>query len=140
MVSFNRRYQQFKRIAVRAVCLMMVTALVWSGSWVGSANAVGSEKAGEIVQDRAATELDRTVGSGTADRIEGAARQAKGKVQRNFGDTTDDLGNRVEGAGSELKGKVQRDVGRAKSGASDMGDDLEDAADSVVDSVKDFFN
>ena len=140
MVSFNRCYQQFKRVAIRAVCLLMVTAVVWSGGWVGSANAVGSSDAAGVMQDRAASEVDRTVGSGTVDQLEGAARQAKGKVQRNFGDATDDLGTRIEGAGSELKGKVQRDVGRTKSKASDVGDDLEDAADSVVDSVKDFFN
>lgn len=140
MVSFNRCYRQFKRVAIRAVCLLMVTAVVWSGGWVSSANAVGSERAAEIMQDRAASELNRVAGSGTADRLEGAARETKGKVKRNLGDAADDLGTSLDGASSELKGKVQRDVGKAKSKASNVGDDLEDAADSVVDSVKDFFN
>ena len=140
MVWFNQSRRQLKKVAIRAICLLMVTAAVWSGGWVQSANAVGSEKAAEIMQDRAAAEVDRMAGKGTVDEYTGAAKATAGKAQRGLGNATDDMGIQLDGAGKELKGKVQRDLGRAKGKAADLGEDIEDSADSVVDSIKDFFD
>ena len=34
MIKFNQYRQQLKRLAVRAVCLVMVSMAVWGGAWV----------------------------------------------------------------------------------------------------------
>ena len=74
MAKFNQYRHQLKRFVVKAVCLLMVAATVWGGGWVPSANAVGSEKAAEIMQDRAAAELDRMGGEKSDDVLKEAAR------------------------------------------------------------------
>ena len=118
MAKFDQYRYQLRRFAVKALCLLMVAATVWGGVWIPSASAVGSERAAEIMKERAAAELDRM-----------SSEQA-------VFDADLDLDN----AGRELKGKVKRDVRRTKAKASRLGDDIEDAADSVVDSVKDLLN
>lgn len=118
MARFDQYRYRLRRFAVKALCLLMVAATVWGGAWVSSASAVGSEKAAEILKERAAAELDRMSSKTSA-----------------FDADLD-----IDSAGRELKGKVKRDVRRTKSKAAELGDDLEDAADSVVDSVKDLLN
>jgi uncharacterized protein YjbJ (UPF0337 family) len=48
------------------------------------------------------------------DRIEGAAREAKGKVKETFGKITGDSKTEAEGKGEKVAGKVQNAVGGAK--------------------------
>lgn len=48
------------------------------------------------------------------DRIEGAAREAKGKVKETFGKVTGDSKTEAEGKGEKVAGKVQNAVGGAK--------------------------
>lgn len=140
-----------RRLAVRAFCLAMVTLAVWSGACVPGAMAVGSEKAGAVVSERAAAELDRVAGSGTSDFVEGAAQGVAGKAQRDIGGVKDQFSDspsnqvdsatdRLGGAANQVTGKVKRDVGRAKGAAADTADDIEDGAEGVVESIKDFFN
>lgn len=130
----------------RVICVAMMAVAVWGVVLTPVASAVGSQAAADVVSDRAATELDRVAGAGTSDQLEGAARDVVGKAKRDVGrvqdkvDDLDGLGNRVEGAADSVRGKVQRDVGRTKSAASDLGDDVEDKANSLVDSVKDLFD
>ncbi|MGB3298090.1 MAG: hypothetical protein WBA76_07460 [Phormidesmis sp.] len=151
MATFNQYRQKLKALAVRSLCLMMVTVAVWGGAWVPNATAVGSEKAGAIMNERAAAELDRMSGAGTSDQFEGAVQNATGKAKRGAarvtGELDDSLGDklgtakdRMGGAADELKGNVKRDVGRAKGAAADAGDDVEDKATGVVESIKDFFD
>lgn len=140
MTNFNRYRDQLKRFVVRAACLLMIAATVWGGGWVPSANAVGSEKAAEIMQDRAGAELDRMAGEKSDDvRKEAARNTAKTGGTDAFNADSD-----LDEAGRKLKGNVKRDVrkatSKAKSKAADIGDDIEDTADSLVDSVKDLFN
>ena len=132
-----------------------MTFTVWGGAVVPNAVAdsigVGSEKAGDVMLDRAAKELDRTAGAGTSDFVEGAVDESVGTAKRGFGEAKGQLddslegrlegaASRVEGATDQLKGKAKRDVGQLKGKASDVGDDVEDSAEGIVDAVKDFFN
>ena len=117
MTKFDQYRHLLTRFAVRVVCLVMVAATVWGG-WVSSAQAVGSERAAEIMQERAAAELDRMAGD-------------KSALNSNLD---------LDEAGRKVKGKVKQDVRRTKSKAAELGDDVEDAADSVVESVKDLLN
>lgn len=143
-----------KQWALRGFCCLLVTAAIASGlsvSYVPSAMAVGSEAAADVVNSRAAAELDRVSGEGTSDQLEGAIKETTGKAKRGVGRITgkmddsaenklDSAARRLDGATDELGGKIQSDVGRAKRAASDAGDDAEDAAGGFVESVKDFFN
>ena len=54
-----------------------------------------------------------------ADRIKGAANQAKGAVKETAGKLTGDSKLRAEGAADKAKGKVQNAVGGAKDAIRD---------------------
>ncbi len=154
--QYSKRFsvEGLKQWALRGFCCLMVTAAIASGlsiSYMPSAMAVGSDAAADVVNSRAAAELDRVSGEGTSDQLGGAIKETTGKAKRGVGRMTgkmdDSAGNkldstarRLDGATDELGGKIQSDVGRAKRAASDAGDDAEDAAGGFVESVKDFFN
>lgn len=138
-----RSVAKLKKVAVYATCFAMLLVGLWGSVWVPSAQAVGSQKAGEIMNERAANEIDRMAGEGTSDRLGGAVDGAVGTVKRKASEVgdldADKAARKLDGATDELKGKVKRDVGRAKSAASDAGDDLENASEGIVDSIKEFF-
>jgi uncharacterized protein YjbJ (UPF0337 family) len=51
---------------------------------------------------------------GLEDRIEGAGKEAQGKVRNAVGDLTDDRSEQLKGKGKELEGKAQRKLGEAE--------------------------
>ena len=53
------------------------------------------------------------------DRIEGAARKAKGSVKEGFGKATGDSKLQAEGAADKAAGKVQNTVGGIKDSVRD---------------------
>ena len=55
------------------------------------------------------------------DRVEGAAREAKGAVKEKFGQVTGDTKTEAEGKGEKVAGKVQNTVGGLKDAV--RGDD-----------------
>ncbi len=156
MKQYSERFsvEGLKQWALRGLCCLMVTAAIASGlfvSYVPSAMAVGSDAAADVVNSRAAAELDRMSGEGTSDQLGGAIKETTGKAKRGIGritgETDDSVGDkldsaarRLDGATDEVGGKIQSDVGRAKRAASDAGDDAKDATGGFVESVKDFFN
>lgn len=131
MAATGRSYlQRIRAWAFRCVCLLAVTLTVWAGAGIPSAQAdsvgVGSEKAADIMRDRAASELDRMAGEGTSDQLEGAVQGSVGKATDNTVD--------------QAKGKVKRDIGRLKGAAADAEDSLEDAAKGAANAVKDLLD
>lgn len=144
MTALKKSIAKLKQLAVYAACLAILVSGVWGSVWVSDAHAVGSEKAGEIMNERAARELDRVAGEGTSDRLEGAVDGAVGTVKRSaseIGDLdVDQAARKLDGAADELKGKVKRDVGRAKAAAADAGEELEDTSEGIVESIKEFFD
>jgi uncharacterized protein YjbJ (UPF0337 family) len=156
MVSLKQHRQRFQRLGARIVCLLILTVAVWGGTWVPASASdsvgTGSEKAAAIMRERAANELDRMAGSGSSDMVEGTVENAAGKAQRGVGRVkgaindaldngrVDGKADQVEGAANQVKGKTRREIGRAKGKASDLGSDIEDAAENAVDSVKAFFD
>jgi uncharacterized protein YjbJ (UPF0337 family) len=57
------------------------------------------------------------------DRIEGAAREAKGKIKETFGKVTGDAKTEGEGKAEKVAGKVQNVVGGAKDALRDAARD-----------------
>ena len=53
------------------------------------------------------------------DRIEGAAKQAKGKVKETWGKVTGDTKTEAEGKADKVEGRVQNAVGGVKDAARD---------------------
>ena len=53
------------------------------------------------------------------DRIEGAAKQAKGSVKETFGKVTGDTKTEAEGAAEKTAGKIQNTIGGAKDSVRD---------------------
>lgn len=144
MVFLSQRFGSLMRKISRSACLILA-AVLFFGASVPAAFAVGSQAAGEVVNERAAAELDRVAGAGTSDQLEGAVDSTVGSVKRGIGQTkdavdADSAADKFDGAGDQLKGKVKRNVGKAKGAAADAADDVEDAAGGVVESIKDFFD
>ncbi|MEO5698981.1 MAG: CsbD family protein [Casimicrobiaceae bacterium] len=48
------------------------------------------------------------------DQVKGTAKDVEGKVQREVGKATGDLGEQVKGAGKQVEGKIQKGIGNLK--------------------------
>ena len=57
------------------------------------------------------------------DRVEGAAKQAKGPIKETFGKVTGDAKTEAEGKADKAEGKVQNTVGGIKDKAREVLDD-----------------
>jgi uncharacterized protein YjbJ (UPF0337 family) len=62
------------------------------------------------------------------DRIEGKAKDIAGRVERQAGEWTGDKDAQVEGAGKQAEGKIQNTVGKVKDALKERlhRDDVED--------------
>ncbi|HSM80070.1 MAG TPA: hypothetical protein VLS96_00210 [Nodosilinea sp.] len=121
----------------RLLCVGLATLVVGSGLLFGfsaPAAALGN-KAGDIVQSRAERELDRVSGSGTANQLEGRAKEDLGRVQRQVDKMTGD----TDGLGNQVQGRAQKDIGRAQGAVENAAESAQDSAEGLVDSVKNFF-
>ncbi|MEO0456355.1 MAG: CsbD family protein [Cyanobacteria bacterium P01_A01_bin.114] len=128
------RLSNFLKGAFRTVFCVLIATCVLVGGAYPSAIAAPTDST-DIALSRAANELDRVAGEGTSDMIQGKAQKDLGTVKRNVGEVT----GQVEGAAEQVKGRAQQDLGRTKGAIEDAGDDVEEATDSFVDSVKDLF-
>ena len=63
--------------------------------------------------------------SGTSDRIEGMADEAKGKAKQAWGDLTDDQRTKAEGMTDEAKGKAKQAWGDVKDAVGDVTGDID---------------
>lgn len=130
----TKLFQTLKQ-AAKALCLSLLAAVLLNIVAVPGAIALDSDSA-ELAMSRAASEVDRVVGEGTSNQIEGKAQRDIGKVKQSVGKVT----GQVEGAADQVKGKVKSDIGRTQQAADNAGDTAEDTMEDLVDSVKDFFN
>ncbi len=60
------------------------------------------------------------------DRISGKMDDIKGRVKRQVGEWTGDENAQAEGAADQAKGKVQNTFGKAKDAVRNAADDLKD--------------
>ena len=65
------------------------------------------------------------------DRVEGKLEDVKGRVKRQVGEWTGDENAQAEGAADQAKGKVQNTWGKLKDAVRDTADKAEDKADDV---------
>ncbi|PSR15523.1 hypothetical protein C8255_22640 [filamentous cyanobacterium CCP3] len=132
-MTVNAIATKFQRI----LCVGLVALVIGSSLLFGfstPATALGN-KAGDIVQERAEREFDSKTGAGTANQLEGRAQEEIGKAQRKIDRAT----GGTNGLGNQIEGRAQREAGRAQGAVEDAADAAQDAGESFVDSVKDFF-
>ncbi|MEB3213732.1 MAG: CsbD family protein [Leptolyngbyaceae bacterium] len=79
--------------------------------------------------------IDRVVGEGTVNQVQGKAQETVGDVKRTVGKAT----GQTEGVADQVQGRAKQGVGRAERAIDDASEAVEDKADKLVDSVKDFF-
>jgi uncharacterized protein YjbJ (UPF0337 family) len=79
--------------------------------------------------------VDNVLGEGTANKVEGKARQAVGAAEKNMKEAQ----AKTEGSLKQAQGKAQENVGDIQRQSSEANSDLERTSDNVVDAVKDFF-
>lgn len=72
---------------------------------------------------------------GIGNKIEGKVEKDIGTVERNFGKVT----GQTEGALKQAKGKAKQDIGTTQNKLDEAGNKVENTSESLIDSVKDFF-
>jgi uncharacterized protein YjbJ (UPF0337 family) len=122
--SFISKLQTVVKIATVTICLVALTSLPML-----SANASTIQTLASI---------------GIKHQAEGAVKQGIGKAEQ----VTGDLKDKAKGLSNQIDGKAKRDIGRVESkaekfanknkkNATELGNQIKNGADSVVDSVKD---
>jgi uncharacterized protein YjbJ (UPF0337 family) len=54
-----------------------------------------------------------------SNQVKGAAKEAAGKIQKNFGDAIDSPSQEIKGTAREVEGKIQKNIGHAQEQAED---------------------
>lgn len=54
-----------------------------------------------------------------SNQVKGAAKEAAGKIQKNFGDAIDSPSQEIKGTAREVEGKIQKSIGHAQEQAED---------------------
>ncbi|MEO0013982.1 MAG: CsbD-like [Cyanobacteriota bacterium] len=76
---------------------------------------------------------------GLNNQIQGKIEKDFGTARRNIGDLTDDDSEEINGGLQQAKGKVTQGVGAAQNKLDDTKNKAENKSESLIDSVKDFF-
>ena len=116
-----------------ATTIVALSVFVWSNSVIpgnGTANA-------ETIKDLLVVAVS---GSGIADQAEGTLEKAAGAVQRKAGEITGDTSAQAEGIIKQTKGEAKLNFGSAENKLDDAKDTVEQKSESIIDSVKDFFD
>ena len=115
----NDRRNYIRKIAVMfAAIAIMVFA--WTNLWFNlDANAATLE--------------------GVGNQIEGKVQKDIGTKRRAVGDIIDNPSEEAKGAFTQAKGKVKQDIGTAQNKLDDAKNSVEDTSESLIDSVKGFF-
>lgn len=132
------------------VCLAVLTlALGWIGvgqNAILAANAFGLNPSLTVAESNPVDEIEDVFGPGTADRVEGKAKEGIGTIQRNVGK----LSGQVEGTAKQVQGRAEQNFGRVKNKidrninsaqrrSENAASELDNASDNLVDAVKDMF-
>lgn len=91
----------------------------------------GSSRA-EQLDNMAKTDINKTFGSGTSTKAEGAVKQAQGKAQQDI--------QKAQSALKEVPGKAKQDMGRTQKAIGNLEQNVESAAEDAQDAVKGFFD
>lgn len=129
-----------KKVARRILSGILSFCLLFALSWLFPLmpQAVASEQVAtfDIARNPVEQGLDKLDREGTKYQVEGAIDEAVGKTQRKVGKVT----GQTEGAFKQAEGQAEEAVGSAKDSVSEVGNKAEDASQTLIDKVKDFFD
>ncbi len=114
------------------VSAIALSIFIWSGSAIVS-NSIAHADSIHNVSSVVAV-------SGIKEGVEGAVDKGVGSVKRATGDMRDDPVQETKGAIQQAKGDAKMNVGDAKNKLDDAKDTVEQKSESIIDSVKDFFD
>ncbi|MBD2106433.1 hypothetical protein [Nodosilinea sp. FACHB-13] len=121
----------------RLLCVGLATLVIGSSLLFGfstPAAALGNE-AGDIVQQRAESELDRITKDGDT------VNQVKLRLQEGLGGVPADVDKGTKSGLSDREiNRAKKGLDRGQNAVEDAGNAAKDSAEGVVDSVKGFFN
>lgn len=128
------RIQSIWQKLTKSFVLLLVFTVLWTGIAINFiAPAQATTKDNLIAME--SNPVDKVLGEGTTDKIEGKAEQDLGTVQKKVGDIKENS----QGTIKQIKGRAKQDIGEVKSRLDEAGSDLEDASESTLDAVKSFF-
>ena len=117
-----------------ATSIIALSVFVWSNStFIGNATANA-----QTIKD--VPLVVAISGAGIADQAEGTFDKAAGAVQRKAGEITGDTSAQFEGAIKQTKGEAKLNLGGVENKLDDAKDTVEEKSESIIDSVKDFFD
>lgn len=87
------------------------------------------------IREKAKNDVDKVLGAGTSDRIEGLTEQTVGNIEQNLGKVS----GQAKGLAKQAQGRAKEDIGRTKNAAEDIADKIEDTTESTADGILDFF-
>jgi uncharacterized protein YjbJ (UPF0337 family) len=117
----------YGRKLVLIVCTLVITVFAWAKPFTLENNTANADTLHSL--------SFLVTAEGITDKIQGKAEEDIGTVQKNVGKVT----GQAEGTLKQIQGKAKQDIGETKNRLDNAGDDLEDASESFVDSIKDFF-
>ena len=118
-----------------AISIVALSVFAWSNSAIFTGNTTANA---ETIKDLPL--VLAVSGSGIADQAEGTFDKAAGAVQRKAGEITDDTSAQAEGIIKQTKGDAKINLGGAENKLDDAKDTVEQKSESIIDSVKDFFD
>lgn len=124
-----------RRKLIAIVSVLAIFSVVFASAFTIRTASVNAE----TIDLPAIVALENVSTEGIGDKVQGTIDRGVGKAQRNFGDATDRPGDTAKGALKEVKGTAKQKMGEAKAQADMAGDKAENASESFVDSIKDFF-
>lgn len=133
--NFITNLVDVKRKLVAFASIFAIFSLIFASVFTVNTASVSAE----TINLPTIVAFENVSGEGIGDKVQGTFDRGAGKMQKNFGDAADRPGDTAKGALKEAKGAAKQNLGEAKAQADMAGDKAENAAESFVDSVKDFF-
>lgn len=127
MTNLQQALKRFLSLSLAVVAIATTIFLSFP------AHTAAMNEAGQVVKERAKSELDSKTSAGVGNELEGKVKKNVGKVQRQFGDST-------EGMAQQLEGQAQETAGKAQRKAEELAEDAQEKAGGIVESIQDFFD
>lgn len=129
------------------LCLVIAMTFAWTkvsitlndtanAAVLNSTNLIATTDSIQEADAKGKSALDKLVGAGTSNQIEGKVDQAIGKTKEELGNTR----QRVEGAAQKLEGQTEENIGKAQNAAEKAAYEAEDKSENLIESVKSFFD
>ena len=148
MITLNilkRIYQQGQGLIVSLFLILGIT-FTWvnisiyfystaNAATLQSINFIGVIDSIEDADTKGKNLLDKVVGEGTSNQIEGKVDKAVGKTQQELGN----IEGQTKGLVKQAKGKVEENIGKVQNTLEKSTAEAQDTYENIVDNIQSFF-